>query len=115
MTGEELKKMIKDAGFTISEFAELLGMSQQSLSARLSRKSVRADFAERTITLLREKGNKMVGVQNAIGEHITQKIAKDQSGLLRENELLRQQLEWVKSQHSLLLEILKEKEKSNQK
>ena len=113
MTGEELKKAIKDAGFTISEFAEMLGMSQQSLSARLSRKSVRADFAERVIMTIHEKGNKMIGLQNAIGEHITQKIDKDQSGLRRENELLRQQLEWLKTQNSQLLEILKEK--SNQK
>lgn len=109
MTGGELKKAIKDAGFTISEFAEMLGMSQQNLSARLSRKSVRADFAERVIMTIHEKGNKMIGLQNAIGEHITQKIYKDQSSLRRENELLRQQLEWLKTHNSQLLEILKEK------
>lgn len=89
MTGEELKKAIKDAGFTISEFAEKLGMSQQSLSARLSRKSVRADFAEKVIMTIREKGNKMIfgtpffALSRIISLYINRELIANANGLYK--------------------------------
>lgn len=50
MTGEQLKVKIKNTGHSITEMAELLGMSQQSLSQALSAKDIKTGLVEKIST-----------------------------------------------------------------
>ncbi len=47
MTGEELKRKIKEAGSSQKELAELLGVTAQSISSILSAKDVRSGTIEK--------------------------------------------------------------------
>lgn len=47
MNGEELKQYIKHSGMSVAAVAEELGTSPQNLGAKLNRKSVKLDFAQK--------------------------------------------------------------------
>lgn len=115
MSGEELKQYIKASGLTMTDVAKELGTTPQNVQARLGRKSVKADFFLKVKSIIDkcapplpvEMESAVIG-SNVNGSHspnVTQAIGAD-AALQRENEVLRQQNEFLQKQVETLLSIV---------
>lgn len=52
MTGEDLKAYIKKSGLTMTDIAKQMGTTPQNIQARLSRKTLKADFIQRVKSIV---------------------------------------------------------------
>lgn len=115
MNGEELKQRVKRSGMSISDLAEELGTSPQNLNARFKRKSVKLDFLEKVEAILNrccpplpaemEVAVSGSNVNGSNSPNVSQTIG-DNSALLAENKLLREQNDFLQKQVETLLKIV---------
>lgn len=109
-----MKQYIKSSGMTISEVARELGTSPQNVQAKLTRKSIKADFLvkireiiDRCCPPLPAEMEVAVNGSNVNGSNspnVRQTIGD--SALLAENKLLREQNDFLQKQVETLLKIV---------
>lgn len=107
MTGEELRQMIKNSGMSFTDLAKALDTSPQNLNARLNRRSVKYDFVQMVKSIIDKccpplpaEVELAVNGSGVIGSHsqnATQYVGAD-AALVAENQLLRQQNEYLQKQ-----------------
>ena len=115
MTGEELKQIVRKSGLSVTDFAKELGMSPQNLNAKFISKSVKSDFLKRVENVINHccpplpaEVEVAVNGSGVIGSHsqnATQYVGAD-AALVAENQLLRQQNEYLQKQLDRCMEKL---------
>lgn len=106
MNGEDLKQYIKKSGMSVSEVAQELGTSPQNLNAKFNRKSVKADFFQKVKEIIdrccpplpAEMEGAVIGsnVNGNNSPNVSQSVGSaEEAALRRENEVLRQQNEFL--------------------
>ena len=107
MTGEDLKAYIKKSGLTMTDIAKQMGTTPQNIQARLSRKTLRADFIQRVKSIVDAYSPLPASIEtDVVGSNINgsnssnvrQTITADGEALIRENEVLRQQNQFQQKQ-----------------
>lgn len=115
MTGEEMKIYLRQRGISLAKVADELGTSPQNLNGKLKAKSLKGDFIQAIKSIIDkcapplpvEMESAVIG-SNVNGSHspnVTQAIGAD-AALQRENEVLRQQNEFLQKQVETLLSIV---------
>lgn len=117
MSGEELKQYIKASGLTMTDIAKEMGTTPQNVQARLSRKSIKADFWLKVKEIIdkccpplpAEMESAVIGsnITGANSSNVNQSIGSgNEEALQRENDLLRQQNAFLQKQVETLLGIV---------
>lgn len=117
MTGEDLKQYIKRSGLTMTDIAKELGTSPQNVQAKLNRKSIKADFWLKVKEIIdkccpplpAEMESAVIGsnVNGSNSSNVSQSIGSGkETALQRENEVLKQQNEFLQKQVETLLAIV---------
>lgn len=117
MTGEDLKAYIKKSGLTMTDIAKQMGTTPQNIQARLSRKTLRADFIQRVKSIVDAYSPLPASIETAVAgsnvngsnsSNVSQSIGGD-AALAAENRLLREQNEFLQNQVKTLLAIVGKK------
>lgn len=107
MTGEDLKAYIKKSGLTMTNIAKQMGTTPQNIQARLSRKTLKADFIQRVKSIVDACSPLPASIEAAVAgsningsnsSNVRQTITADGEALIRENEVLRQQNQFQQKQ-----------------
>ena len=120
MSGEELKQYIKASGLTMTDIAKEMGTTPQNVQARLSRKSIKADFWLKVKEIIdkccpplpAEMESAVIGsnVNGSNSSNVNQSIGSgNEEALQREVDLLRQQNAFLQKQVETLLGIVSNK------
>ena len=115
MSGEELKNMIKGKGISMKQVAGELGISQQSLNSKLNAQNIKNDFLSKVEAIINKCcpplpgemdasvfGNSVVNGSNSPNVNQTLGGTPHNAAILRENELLRQQVALLQQQNEFL-------------
>ena len=107
MSGEELKKYLKQRGMPLNKVADELGTSPQNLNGKLKAKSLKQDFINMVKEVIdrccpplpAEMEAAVIGsnVNGSNSSNVSQSIVNDDA-LVRENEVLRQQNTFLQEQ-----------------
>ena len=118
MNGDELKAYIKQRGMSLTQLANALGTSPQNLNAKFGRQTLKHDFLKSVMDIVNsccpplpaEVEVFMMGsaVNGSHSPNVTQSVGGD-AALVAENELLRQQNEFLQQQLANAMEIIKGK------
>lgn len=104
MTGEELKRKLLEGGYSITEVAQMMEMSQANFSAKLANDSVKTNLIEKLCTVLSKDltffygGTKFLPITNISSNSqmvpffLYQEIKKELMDAVRENEQLKNQI-----------------------
>lgn len=116
MSGEDLKQYIKASGLTMTDIAKEMGTTPQNIQAKLSRKSIKADFWQKVKEIIdrccpplpAEMEAAVIGsnVNGSNSSNVNQSIGSGNEALQRENEILRQQNDFLQKQVETLLKIV---------
>lgn len=107
MTGEELKIYIKQSGLTMTDIAKEMGTTPQNIQARLSRKTLKADFVQTITSIIDKCAHLPANIEPSVAgsningsnsSNVRQTIASGNDALIRENEVLRQQNQFQQKQ-----------------
>lgn len=112
MTGEELKDRIKDAGLTIKDVADALETSQQNLSAKLARKSVRLELVQQVMSVLSKHCTQYTTL-NLNGDHspnVMQNVSGDAAVWKTLYEEKCKELESLNKRFDQFVELIKKQE-----
>ena len=121
MTGEELRKRIKQSGLTFSQVARKLDTSPQNLNAKLNSRTIKTDLWEKVYNIIdnccppvTEEQEKLITGHHAIANG-AQSVAAINSkvdgvtALAKENETLRAQNAFLQKQVDRLMSLLEKK------
>lgn len=117
MTGKELKMLVKKSGLSVSDFAKELGTSPQNLNNKFNAKSIKSDFWLKVKEIIdkccpplpAEMESAVIGsnVNGSNSSNVSQSIGSgNETALQRENEVLKQQNEFLQKQVETLLAIV---------
>ena len=115
MTGEEVKQRLKEAGLSMSDIARETGTTPQNIASRLSRKTIKPDLLAKIEAIINKCcpplpgemesavfGNSVVNGSNSPNVNQTLGRTPHNAAILRENELLRQQVALLQQQNEFL-------------
>ena len=120
MTGDELKRKLLEGGYSITEVAQMMEMSQANFSAKLANDSVKTNLIEKLCTVLRKDltyfygGTKFLPITNISSNsqmvpfYLYQEIKKELMDAVRENEQLRNQISLM--QQGMIIPEIAQKE-----
>ena len=107
MSGDDIKKLIKSRGMSMTMVAKELGTSPQNLNGRLNSKSVRIDFLNQILAVIDkccpplpaevELAVSGSAINGSHSPNVTQSVGSD-AALAAENALLRKQNEYLQRQ-----------------
>lgn len=104
MSGEEVRKKLANEGYSITRLAALLGTSQQNLSVKLSKDSVKTDLLENLCDVLNKDLNFFYGgtkyltttnsstEQQQVPRYLYEDLKNELIEAIRENEQLKNQI-----------------------
>lgn len=127
MTGEELKNVLNKDGYSVTQLAKLLGCSQQNVSSKMATDSVKTGFLETLCEKLNKDLTFFYGGTKYLPSFHTESNNKQvpkflydemREELKKENEQLREQLEYYKIHYMMLSkqsDIAENNEKTNKK
>ena len=115
MTGEELKQTVKRSGMSVTDFARELGMSPQNLNGKFGQKSIKTDLLDKINAIIdkccpplpaeMEASVMSSNINGSNSSNVRQSIG-DTVALQRENDVLRQQNEFLQKQVERLMALL---------
>lgn len=104
MTGEKIKKIIIQEGYSITDIAKKLGISQQNLSSKLGTDSVKTGILEEICAVMNMKINDFY-IDTPYGVKTTETIEGDNA-----TEIIKRLLDKLEQKEKEIENILKEKE-----
>lgn len=115
MTGEEVKQYIKMRGLTMSDIARETGTTPQNIAAKLSRDNIKPSFLDKINAIIdkccpplpaeMEASVMSSNINGSNSSNVRQSIG-DTVALQRENDVLRQQNEFLQKQVERLMALL---------
>lgn len=109
MTGEEIKRIIRESGYNLAYISRELGISPQNLNSKLRTKTVKLDFYKSIVDIINKEKPQLVPNHQAIAAG-NKAVAAINSTIENASDA-RKEIESLKQRISDLEQIIYEKER----